>query len=628
MKLIIKYLALFFLILTVSKSSAQSVLVHGVVVDESNNPLPGVNILLKETNKGTITDIDGRYEISIDAVNHILEYSFIGLKTIEIDVAGRSIVDVTMEKDVMELSEVVVTAIGVESETRSLGYSVSSASGASVKESLQGAVGGVQIRGVSSWPSNEQESYGVIRENGFKKVSRKPLSTFSVDVDAASYSNIRRFINAGSLPPEDAVRIEEMINYFNYDYVQPDNDLPFSINTELATCPWNEDNLLLHVGLQGKEIAMEDLPPSNIVFLLDVSGSMSSANKLPLLKSSLKLLLENLREQDRIAIVVYAGNSGLVLPSTSAKNKQTIASALDRLNAGGSTAGGEGLKLAYKVAAENFMEDGNNRIILATDGDFNVGQSSNEEMEKLIVREREKGIAISVLGYGMGNYKDDKMEIIADKGNGNYAYIDNLQEARKVLVSEFGGTLFTIAKDVKFQLEFNPAHVSSYRLIGYENRLLNEEDFEDDKKDAGEIGAGHTVTALYEIVPAKEKKKHKKRLRYQALELTDEAKRSNDLITLKLRYKKPNGKKSKLIEQPVKNLPQLIDETSDNFRFSAAVASFGMLMRNSAYLGSITWGSAFALAKDSKGEDEDGYRREMVRLMKIAESMKSTQGEE
>ena len=335
------------------------------------------------------------------------------------------------------------------------------------------------------------------------------------------------------------------------------------------------------------------------------------------------LLIDQLRPEDRVAIVVYAGNSGLVLPSTSGSNKQKIKESLKRLNAGGSTAGGQGIKLAYKIAEENFMENGNNRIVLATDGDFNIGASSNAEMERLIEKEREKGIAISVLGFGMGNYKDDKMEIIADKGNGNYAYIDNLQEAKKVLVNEFGGTLFTIAKDVKFQLEFNPATVDKYRLIGYENRLLNEEDFNDDKKDAGEMGAGHTVTALYEIVPAK-KGDNNNPLKYQSYQLSDEAKSSNDLITLKLRYKQPDGFKSKLIEQVVKNRPIKLDNTSDNFRFSASVAEFGMLLRNSEFKGTATFESAAKLAKNSKSDDVEGYRGEMIRLINSAKLLKRT----
>ncbi|MCK9205784.1 MAG: DUF3520 domain-containing protein, partial [Salinivirgaceae bacterium] len=359
-----------------------------------------------------------------------------------------------------------------------------------------------------------------------------------------------------------------------------------------------------------------------LVFLIDVSGSMQDANKLPLLKSSFILLAEQLRPQDRIAIVVYAGNSGVVLPSTPGSNKQKIKEALENLQAGGSTAGGEGIKLAYKIAEENFMDRGNNRIILATDGDFNVGASSNAEMERLIEKEREKGIFISVLGFGMGNYKDDKMEIIADKGNGNYSYIDNLQEAKKVLVSEFGGTLFTIAKDVKFQLEFNPAQVAKYRLIGYENRLLNEEDFEDDKKDAGEMGAGHSVTALYEIVPVKDLKTDRK-LKYQNQNLTEAATQSNDLVTLKLRYKEPDGFQSKLIDKVVLNQPIALNELSGDFRFSASVAEFGMLLRDSEFKGTATFESAIELAKRAKGSDDEGYRSEMIRLIQTAAMMKN-----
>jgi Ca-activated chloride channel family protein len=421
------------------------------------------------------------------------------------------------------------------------------------------------------------------------------------------------------MPPKDAVRIEEMINYFTYEYEQPKSEDPFSIHTELSTCPWNDDNKLLLVGLQGKKIATENLPPSNIVFLIDVSGSMNSYNKLPLLKSSFKLLVNQLRPEDRVAIVVYAGNSGLVLPSTPGNQKQKMLEAINRLNAGGSTAGGAGLKLAYKVAEENFMEDGNNRIILATDGDFNVGASSNAEMERLIEKEREKGIFISVLGYGMGNYKDDKMEIIADKGNGNYAYIDNIQEAQKVLVSEFGGTLFTIAKDVKIQIEFNPSNVESYRLIGYENRLLNEEDFDDDKKDAGELGAGHSVTALYEIITKNNStSKYERKLRYQETQVNETPNYSKELVNVKLRYKQPEGKTSKLLEQVVMDRTVDFNYTSQNLKWASAVAQFGMLLRESEFKGNTNYNEVLTIARDAKGKDEDGYRGEFVRLVKLA----------
>lgn len=596
----IYYTAFFCVLLFVNTVHSQ--IIKGVVYDESG-VLPGVTVAVKGTSKKTQTNFEGIFEIEKDSLYPILLFSYIGMKTKEVNIIGKDTVYVKLESNNNSLEEVVVVAYGKSQKYHNIGY-------------------------IHKSNYNNNESYNIIRENDFRDVSKNPLSTFSVDVDRASYSNIRRYINSGNLPPVDAVRIEEMINYFNYDYPNPANNLPFSIYTELASCPWNKDNLLLHIGLQGKKIKMDHLPPSNIVFLIDVSGSMSDYNKLPLLKSSLKLLLENLKTQDRVAMVVYAGSSGLVLPSTSCSEKQVIIDALENLEAGGSTAGGAGLKLAYQVANENFIKNGNNRIILATDGDFNVGQTSNSEMERFIEKEREKGISISVLGFGMGNYKDDKMEIIANKGNGNYAYIDNLLEAKKVLVNEFGGTLFTIAEDVKFQLEFNPKQVSEYRLIGYENRLLNEEDFENDKKDAGEIGAGHTVTALYEIIPANNKENAKKELKYQTFKLTDKALNNNELTIIKLRYKNPGERKSKLIEHIVKNTPLEYINTSDNFRFSASIVKFGMLLRNSKYLGNTTWDSAYELAKNSKGEDLEGYRGEMLRLLKSAELLRKNQKED
>jgi len=379
---------------------------------------------------------------------------------------------------------------------------------------------------------------------------------------------------------------------------------------------------LLHIGLQGKNIEKENLPPSNIVFLVDVSGSMSDYNKLPLLKSAFRLLVKELRPQDRVAIVVYAGAAGLVLESTPGSQKTRILSSLEQLQAGGSTAGGAGLKLAYKVAGENFISEGNNRIILATDGDFNIGQSSDAEMERLIEKEREKGIFITVLGFGMGNYKDSKMETIADKGNGNYAYIDNIQEANKVFVSEFGGTLFTIAKDVKFQIEFNPARVKEYRLVGYENRLLNDEDFNDDTKDAGEMGAGHTVTALYEIVPAGHSGSvNIDPLKYQANRENQAVAGAEELMTIKLRYKKPDGNKSTLYEIPVQGRVQKLEKTSDNFRFAAAVAEYGMILRNSEYLENGNFQSVLEMARGAKGEDTEGYRGEFIRLVKTSSGL-------
>jgi len=472
-------------------------------------------------------------------------------------------------------------------------------------------------------PDFNTEGYSTIHENGYKDVLKQPLSTFSIDVDKASYSNVRRFINMGQLPPVDAVRIEEMINYFSYDYPEPEGRHPFSVYTELAVCPWNTDHQLLHVGLKGESIDKEELPASNLVFLLDVSGSMNSPNKLPLLKNAFHMLINELREEDRVAIVVYAGAAGLVLESTSGTEKQTILDAIDRLSAGGSTAGGQGLLLAYKVAEENFIEGGNNRIILATDGDFNIGVSSNAEMERLIEKKRDNGVFMTVLGFGMGNYKDDKMEIIADKGNGNYAYIDNIQEARKVMVSEFGGTLFTIAKDVKFQLEFNPARVKAYRLIGYENRLLNDEDFNDDKKDAGEMGSGHNVTALYELIPAgsEENVSSIDPLKYQQNRDIVRTSSKAELLTVKLRYKEPDGLTSIKFEKAVKGEVLAANKTSVSFRFSAAVAQFGMILRDSEFKGDASIKDVVALAQTSRGNDPEGYRGEFLKIVKTAESL-------
>ncbi len=377
-----------------------------------------------------------------------------------------------------------------------------------------------------------------------------------------------------------------MVNYFHYDYPQPQGEDPFSINTEISSAPWNEKHKLVLIGLQGKKIPTEKLPPSNLVFLIDVSGSMSDANKLPLLKSSFKLLVQQLREQDHAAIVVYAGAAGLVLPSTSGADKKKIIEALDHLEAGGSTAGGAGIRLAYEIAKENFNEEGNNRVILATDGDFNIGESSNGAMERLIEEKRQDGVFLTVMGFGMGNYKDSKMETLADKGNGNYLYIDSILEAQKALVNEFGGTLFTIAKDVKIQIEFNPAKVQAYRLIGYENRMLKSEDFNNDKKDAGELGSGHTVTALYEIIPVGVESKFFKldELKYQTLEIDPKAAKANELMTVKFRYKKPDGNVSKLIVHPMIDNNISIEKTSDNFRWAASVASFGMLLRQSQFI--------------------------------------------
>ncbi|MCS3797039.1 von Willebrand factor type A domain-containing protein [Niastella sp. OAS944] len=492
-----------------------------------------------------------------------------------------------------------------------------------VKDEEAGA-GVAELQKVEEEPVNT-EDYDHIVENRFLAAAQNPLSTFSIDVDEAAYSNIRRYINNGSIPPAGAVRIEEMLNYFDYTYPQPANDNPFSVNTELSECPWNAQHRLVHIGLQGKEIPLQNLPNANIVFLIDVSGSMEEPNKLPLVKASMNLLADQLRADDKVAIVVYAGNAGLVLPATSGANKTAIKEAIDQLQAGGSTAGGEGIQLAYKVARENFIKGGNNRIILATDGDFNVGASSDDELVSLIEKERKSGIFLSVLGYGMGNYKDNKMQQLADKGNGNHSYIDNINEARKVLVSEFGSTLFTIAKDVKIQIEFNPAKVQAYRLIGYENRVLAAEDFNDDKKDAGELGSGHTVTALYEVIPAGVKSEFIAKvdeLKYQPVKnMVAVTSGGDELMTIKLRYKKPDGDVSKLIVHPVTDSHIALANTSDNFRFSAAVASFGMLLRNSEFKQSASFPQVISLAKSAKGTDANGYRQEFINLVQAAGSL-------
>lgn len=456
------------------------------------------------------------------------------------------------------------------------------------------------------------ESYQELFENQFKSVSYDPLSTFSIDVDRAAYSNVRRMINNGQDIPIDAVKIEEMVNYFDYDYDTPQDDKPFAVHTEVAQSPWNKETLLMKIGLKGKELNMNELPPSNLTFLLDVSGSMSSANKLPLLKSAFEVLVKNLRKEDKVAIVVYAGAAGVVLEPTAGDEKEKIMNAINNLNAGGSTAGGQGIELAYKLAQENFKKKGNNRVILATDGDFNVGMSSDKAMQTLIEEKRKSGVFLTCIGFGMGNYKDSKLETLADKGNGNYAYIDTMQEAHKFLGKEFSGTLYTIAKDVKIQVEFNPAAVKSYRLIGYENRLLNNEDFKDDTKDAGEIGAGHTVTALYEVVPvsASYNPVDDSILKYQHTS-TD---KTNELLTVKLRYKEPDGSKSKLIEAVVAN--KKVEQLSSDFKFMSAVAMFGMQLRDSKFTKTIKQEDVIALADSGRGVDEDGFRAEFIRLVK------------
>ena len=602
-------------------SFTQSRTITGKITDYNGDPIPGVTISARglpgsAVTGSTVSGADGSYRITVGPQAKMLIFSFVGYATIEEKIGSRTIINVVMKGEVVSMDEIAVIGYGStrkasKSEAETSGYGIALHSRAPVQHFNN---------------DFNTEGYAGVNENGFKNVKINPLSTFSIDVDNASYSNIRRFINNGTLPPAGAVRIEEMINYFKYDYPEPRGEHPFSVYTELAVCPWNNKHQLLHVGLRGKSINKSSLPPSNLVFLIDVSGSMNSPNKLPLLKSALSLLVNELRQQDRVTIVVYAGAAGLVLESTPGNRKDRILSAISNLEAGGSTAGGAGLKLAYREAEKNFIKGGNNRIILATDGDFNVGESGNGAMERLIVEKRETGVFMTVLGFGMGNIKDDKMEIIADKGNGNYSYIDNLQEARKVLISEFGGTLFTIAKDVKFQIEFNPARVKSYRLVGYENRLLNEEDFNDDTKDAGEMGSGHNVTALYELVPAGSGNyiPAVDPLKYQPSgpEHIEEKDLSGEYLTIKLRYKLPDGHTSRLLERPVRDYVTDLDDASDNLKFAASVSEFGMILRNSEFKGNSTLESAALLARSARGEDEEGYRSELIRLINTVRDMR------
>jgi Ca-activated chloride channel family protein len=467
------------------------------------------------------------------------------------------------------------------------------------------------------------EAYNTIHDNPFVTVAREPLSTFSIDVDTASYANIRRFLNQNSLPPKDAVRIEEMVNYFPYQDPAPKGDEPFSVNVEVARCPWNADHRLARIGLKGKEIDQSKRPPSNLVFLVDVSGSMNHPLKLPLLKSALTMLVQTLGENDRVAIVVSAGAEGLALPSTSCEHAAEVLSAIDQLQAGGSTNGGAGIKLAYDVAVQNFIKGGTNRVLLCTDGDFNVGVTDRGDLVRLIEAKRQSGVFLSVLGFGMGNIKDATLEQLADKGNGHYAYIDSPDEARKVFVEEIGATLVTIAKDVKIQVEFNPAKVAAFRLIGYENRLLRHEDFKDDTKDAGEIGAGHSVTALYELVPPGKEKDLPgvDPLKYQQSAPVEGGPHGKEMLNVKLRYKAPDADTSKPIERGVEDSGKDYASASDDFKFAAAVASFGMLLRDSPYKGSATFPAVLELASASRGPDPNGYRKEFLELVRKAQSL-------
>ncbi|HEX6408850.1 MAG TPA: von Willebrand factor type A domain-containing protein [Gemmatimonadales bacterium] len=605
--------------------------ITGHVRDQAGAPLANAQVFVVGTALHALTDRSGSYTIAEVAEGSVqLRVAFIGYKSVQSTVsvrAGRTTVhDFTLEATPTSIEEITVAPSNAPAAERGAVPAGVAQGGKVERKEADGsrANGFTNALPVEPWrrqaePGNT-EAYARIEDNRFLAASANPLSTFSIDVDAASYSNVRRFLSQGALPPADAVRLEELVNYFSYTYPDHTGSHPFAVSTDVGACPWEPDHRLVRIGLQAKHVATRDLPPSNLVFLIDVSGSMQSEDKLPLVKQAFRALVQELRPEDRVAIVVYAGAAGLVLPSTSGAEKATILEAIDRLEAGGSTAGGAGLRLAYDVARENHLPEGNNRLILATDGDFNVGLSSDAEMIRLVETRREEGTFLTVLGFGTGNLKDTKMEQMADKGNGHYAYIDNFREAHKVFVREFGGTLFTVAKDVKIQVEFNPARVQAYRLLGYENRILAKEDFADDKKDAGEIGAGHAVTALYEVVPvgAPAVAVNGDSLTYQQVTLKPTANRSNDLLTVRLRYKDPTGTRSRLLSTPVVDQGE---RGSSDMRFASAVAAFAMVLRNSEYRGSADYNLVLALARESRGEDEDGYRQEFISMVERARTL-------
>jgi Ca-activated chloride channel family protein len=644
--------------------------VVGRVTDGSGNPVARASLSANGRAASTTAGVDGRYALRVprsmspDQSERVtIHVTRIGFQSRDVTITLRGDTvhfDIQLAAAATRLESVVTTA--GESKTRdaattgapaaTVGSAVTTApvtaqASANNLQSIVPPVAGGAARGIAGgvvmqravagqpgyprpryprprgWPdSANTEAYDPISENPFRSPRVAPLSTFSVDVDRASYTNVRRFLTRGSLPPRDAVRIEELVNYFPYDDPTPSGTEPLRITTELAPAPWNRNHDLVRIALRARDVDMRRAPASNLVFLVDVSGSMYGPVRLPLVKQSLALLVNELREDDHVAIVVYAGRAGLVLPSTPGSDKQRILQALDGLEAGGSTAGGAGIRLAYDVARQNFIRGGNNRVILCTDGDFNVGQSSDGELVRLIEDRRKEGSFLTILGFGMGNYKDAKMEKLAGAGNGNYGYIDDLLEARKMLVREMGGTLLTVAKDVKLQVEFDPTKVQAYRLLGYEDRLLRDEDFANDAKDAGDVGAGHTVTALYEIVRAGVRLDvdlpEVAPLRYQ--QPTDSRSRGDELLTVAMRYKAPDGERSMLVTQSVRASGGRRG-ASESMRFASAVAGFGMLLRHSPNSGSLTWDDVLSLARDARGADEDGYRADFIRLAEIARSL-------
>lgn len=685
------------------------------IVSDNVGPIPGVNVVIKGSNRGTTTDLKGAYSIQAKK-NDFLVFSFLGLQTQTVKVPKKNVLNIQLQPSQNQLQEVVVVgAMGIKRQKTAFTSSERKISKKDKNTLVQGKVSGLQVntngsnqtiilrgnrtitgsntalvvidgkvasaetlqqlppevidkvnvikgaqgaalygtQGVNgvvvvttkktnlpdelgnnltpptplveddaiTTPTAEienDESYESFTENPFESPKKNAVSTFSIDVDNASYTNIRRFINNGQAVPKDAVRIEEMVQFFKYNYAQPTSNEPFAIHTEYSDCPWNTKHKLVRIGLKGKEIPTEKLPASNLVFLIDVSGSMSDENKLPLVKESLKLLVAQMRKQDRIAIVVYAGAAGLVLPATSGDEKRKIIASLDQLQSGGSTAGGAGIELAYKIAQEQFIKEGNNRVVLATDGDFNVGASSDEDMQKLIENKRKSGVFLTCLGYGMGNYKDSTLETLADKGNGNYAYIDTMQEANRFLNKEYKGALFTIAKDVKVQIEFNPMHVKAYRLIGYENRKLEAEDFENDTIDAGEMGSGHTVTAFYEIIPEGTESQlfsSTVDLKYTKTATTTATSFPNELATVKFRYKKPNEEKSNELVRVIPTTSIQLKSSSEDFKFATAVAWFGLILRDSKLVKNKSIEALLELANEGISTDSEGYREEFIRLV-------------
>ncbi len=623
------YLIILFLSLAGFKISSNRSISGTVYGSDDRQPLVGVTVKTENSAAYTTTDAKGHYIISIPEGTSTLIFSWIGYETQKVKIGQKNNLDIWLKPSQASLHEVSVVGYGTKRKSMTTS-SVATISNSPVNSTLQGRVAGVAINRqnrnaydqyVNRYIDQNSESYKGIKENNFLDAANTPLSTFAVDVDAASYSNIRRMINGGNLPDKDAVRIEEMINYFQYDLAGPNNQDPVAIHTELSSAPWNAQHRLLRIGLKAKSIKTASLPPSNLVFLIDVSGSMEGGNRLPLVKSAMKLLVDQLRDIDHVAIVTYAGAAGLKLASTPGSQKMKIKDAIETMEAGGSTAGGAGIKLAYEVARNNYIKQGNNRIVLATDGDFNVGASSDEDMELLITKERRSGISLSVFGFGMGNIKDSKMELLADKGHGNYAYIDQISEARKAMVTEFGGTFFTVAKDVKIQVEFNPAKVQAYRLLGYENRLLEKEDFNNDSKLGGDMGVGHTVTALYEIIPTGIKDSYASSvdpLKYQKNKARTVDNNSPELATVKFRYKNPDAQKSKMQLVAINDTPLSLIRTSDDFRFASAVAEMGMLLRDSEYKQQSDYLSLISRAKKAKGTDDEGYRAEFIRLAESA----------